>query len=245
MSSYFLCGTPRSGSTLLCNLLRDTKHAGWPESFYRKNSVEERAAQFGISHLRGGDFHRAYLASVVKEGRGGSSIFGLRIMWDTFIEMDALLCSAFPNLQNQTQRLKHAFGEVKFVFLFRQDVVRQAVSLLKAKQGGLWHLGADGTPIQQRPNKRPLIYDRKAISELILEMDEHNSAWKSWFQENGISPLLLTYEDLAENPVQELKRVLDYIQVPQMHGIGLQPKTAKLADEINQSWTERYKNERG
>ena len=242
MDSYFLCGTPRSGSTLLCTLLSDTKNAGRPDSYFRKNSIVERSDQFQISHLVGADFDRAYLTSVIDAGQSKSGVFGLRIMWDTFIELDEILGRAFPNHADFPQRLDRAFGTIKFVFLKREDVVAQAVSLLKAKQGGLWHMASDGTPLQQRPNKRPLVYDRVRISKLVAEMEEHNAGWEAWFRENGVSPLRLTYEHLADNPIRELQRVLDHINVPLKNAEGAKPKTARLADHVNQNWVDRYKS---
>src|SRR5205814_9813031 len=35
IDAYLLCGTPRTGSTLLCGLLRSTDVAGRPESYFR------------------------------------------------------------------------------------------------------------------------------------------------------------------------------------------------------------------
>ena len=39
--SYALCATPRSGSTLLCDLLADTGVAGRPDSFFRPQAIAE------------------------------------------------------------------------------------------------------------------------------------------------------------------------------------------------------------
>ncbi|HMF66717.1 MAG TPA: Stf0 family sulfotransferase, partial [Phyllobacterium sp.] len=36
--SYVICGTPRSGSTLLCDLLESTGIAGRPASYFRSES---------------------------------------------------------------------------------------------------------------------------------------------------------------------------------------------------------------
>nr|WP_245766264.1 Stf0 family sulfotransferase [Sulfitobacter brevis] len=43
-----ICATPRSGSTLLCTLLRSTGIAGDPNSYFRPNDVAEWALEWGL-----------------------------------------------------------------------------------------------------------------------------------------------------------------------------------------------------
>jgi len=47
--SYVLCGTPRTGSTLLCGLLRSTGVLGRPESYFREPDEVAWAARFGLA----------------------------------------------------------------------------------------------------------------------------------------------------------------------------------------------------
>jgi hypothetical protein len=52
-ASYVLCGTPRSGSTLLCEMLAATGVAGRPNSYFRQEDVEAWADAWGVPHLQG------------------------------------------------------------------------------------------------------------------------------------------------------------------------------------------------
>src|SRR4028118_2171875 len=45
--SYVLCGTPRTGSTLLCSLLYSTGVLGRPESYFREPEEAAWAARLG------------------------------------------------------------------------------------------------------------------------------------------------------------------------------------------------------
>ncbi|WP_246682224.1 Stf0 family sulfotransferase [Mesorhizobium sp. B3-2-1] len=45
---YIICGTPRTGSTLLCKLLAATGTTADPHSFYRRQDVSEWAEDWGL-----------------------------------------------------------------------------------------------------------------------------------------------------------------------------------------------------
>ncbi|MEI2809525.1 MAG: Stf0 family sulfotransferase [Nocardioides sp.] len=47
-SGYVLCGTPRTGSTLLCGLLSSTGVLGRPESYFREPDERAWAERLGV-----------------------------------------------------------------------------------------------------------------------------------------------------------------------------------------------------
>lgn len=47
-AAYLVCGTPRTGSTLLCGLLAATGVAGKPESYFRLHDVGSYAEAWGV-----------------------------------------------------------------------------------------------------------------------------------------------------------------------------------------------------
>jgi trehalose 2-sulfotransferase len=82
--SYVIAATPRSGSTLLCDLLSATGVAGEPQSYYRREDIEDYVRTWGLSSPDAiGDeaFERAYLEAVRRAGAGETGVFGLRLMW--------------------------------------------------------------------------------------------------------------------------------------------------------------------
>src|SRR5277367_5793711 len=82
--SYLICATPRTGSSLLCGLLRSTEVAGKPESYFRQPDERSWAAQWGIiSPSDGGYSYADYLAAALNCGRTENGVFGARIMWGT------------------------------------------------------------------------------------------------------------------------------------------------------------------
>jgi len=47
IDAYLICGTPRTGSTLLCDLLPSSEIAGRPESYFRLTDEQAFADSVG------------------------------------------------------------------------------------------------------------------------------------------------------------------------------------------------------
>jgi LPS sulfotransferase NodH len=159
--AYFLCATPRSGTTLLCDLLGGTGRTGRPQSYYRRQDIERRARAYGIraDDFYGQiDFDRAYLEAVLRDGAGETGVFGLRIMWGTVGEMAERLSWIHPTASTGAL-FEKVFGPLIYIHVTRKDKVAQAISLLRAEQSGLWHLAADGSERQRAAPPAPVRYD--------------------------------------------------------------------------------------
>src|SRR5262245_7853706 len=130
--SYFICTTPRSGSTLLCRLLESTGRTGNPDSFYhRADFMREWAAEWGLPDagtVPQSDFETAYLAAAIKAGKAGTEIFGLRLQFEYLKLLSDTLGRLFPGLPSDAERFKRAFGEILYIHLTRADKLAQAVS---------------------------------------------------------------------------------------------------------------------
>src|ERR1700761_9174260 len=114
-TSYIICTTPRSGSTLLCKLLASTSKAGDPHSFYhRAEYMREWAAKWGLPDadtVPENDFDSAYLAAVVKAGKAGTGIFGLRLQQEYLELLSETLDRIYQGLPSDTHRFERAFGK--------------------------------------------------------------------------------------------------------------------------------------
>ena len=147
-SSYIICATPRSGSTLLCDLLAETGVAGRPNSYYRLQNILDWARSWDVSPpdlTDSEEFDRSYLAAVLRAGASDNGVVGLRLMWRSVTELSTRLGALYPDLHDDAALFERSFGKTLYIHLSRQDKIAQAVSLLKAEQSGLWHLAADGT----------------------------------------------------------------------------------------------------
>ncbi|MBV9326405.1 MAG: sulfotransferase domain-containing protein [Chloroflexi bacterium] len=90
IDAYLICGTPRTGSTLLCDLLRSTGVAGRPDSYFRLQDQLAWAERWHLPRGEDGAFDYAdYLQAAQAAGRSANGVFALRVMWGTLDEIVA------------------------------------------------------------------------------------------------------------------------------------------------------------
>jgi LPS sulfotransferase NodH len=234
--SYLLCGTPRTGSTLLCSLLASTGVAGRPESYFREPDEPTWAAQFGVPVARDGSFHyRAFAVGALQAGSTPNGVFAARIMWGT---MHPVVDGLRPDGTAETDRdvLADTFGPLRLVHLHRDDVVGQAVSWAHAEQTGYWQHG-------DVSSREPAI-DLDQADELVRTIQAHNAAWSSWFADQGVRPHIVTYEALVADPERTVRTILDHLDVEAPGAWRPAPTHARQADEVNTEWVRRYRSTR-
>ncbi|APE43492.1 hypothetical protein BOO69_08760 [Sulfitobacter alexandrii] len=246
--AYVLCSNPRSGTTLLCNMLTQTGVAGRPDSFFGAQHLADWCAEWGIAEAvdpTDARFTEEYFAAMRREGQGGTALFGLRLMGPDLGSACAWLGRRHPGLPDDAARFAAAFGPVRFLYLRRADKLAEAVSWLRAEQSGLWHSRPDGSALEELPPAGTPGYDAAALTRRIAELQALDTAWPAWFDTNGIAPLRLNYEDLSKAPQKTLSQVLAFIGVDPGCAANIAPGTRKLADATSAAWIARYKAETG
>jgi LPS sulfotransferase NodH len=243
LDGYIICGTPRTGSTLLCDLLASTKVAGNPDSFFMSEIDPLWAERWGLpgrDNMSDAEYSKAYLKAVIKAGKGGTDVFGLRLMRENLEGLSALIERSSPHLPSDKARLEAAFGNILYIHLAREDKLAQAVSMVKAEQTGLWHIAPDGTELERlAPPKNPE-YDFDRIARKVAELEQYDAAWVSWFDRQGIEPLRIGYERLSTSPAEILTLICDALGVPAPAHESVRPGVAKLSDETSADWMRRY-----
>ena len=230
MAAYVICTAPRSGSTLLCGLLRATGVAGNPGSHFHTPDIAAWRAVYGLAP-------DAPLADLLEAGRtagsAGGSVYGLRLQSHSAHYF-------FTQLGGGRLAFEAVFGLTRWIWLRREDVVAQAVSCVRAQQTGLWHRAPDGTEIERLAPPAPPHYDRAAIAQHVTEFEGAQAMWRDWFMAEGIEPLKLSYRDLSADPAKGLADVLGYLGLPAPADKVAVP-TQRLADEINEDWIARFR----
>ena len=239
---YLLCSSPRSGSTLLCDLLARSGVAGAPESYFRPASIADYSEAWSLELGHQG-WDRSYLDAVRVRGESSTGLFGMRIMWSDMPLFLDRLGVLYPDANSDRERLRSALGIERFVHLSRGDKVAQAVSLVIAQQTGLWHRNADGTTRQGREPADPPRYDRGRIAQELSVLETEQQGWTRWFSEQSIAPLSLTYEALSTGLTETTKIVLEHLGVRSVDVPSV--RTAKLATSLNAAWVERFNAEEG
>lgn len=184
---------------------------------------------------------RSYVGSARGQGEAETGCFGMRIMWGdmpAFLKRLAVLFSREPG---DRDRLQAAFGVESFVYLSRADKVAQAVSLAIATQTGLWHRNADGSVREQAEHGGPARYDHALIAANLTMLETEQKGWNTWFANQSITPLELTYEALALDPAACAKNVFRFLG--HTHDDLPTVGTARLATALNREWAERFRLE--
>lgn len=231
---------------MLCGLL-ESAGCGKADSYFGRPWIADFAREFGVAFdgdIDSPDFNARYFQAVLAKGRAGSEFFGLRVMFETLDELATCLDNLFPGFDNMRDRIERAFGRPLYIHLSRQDKVAQAISLLTARQTGLWHRSADGAELERTAPHRDAVYDADAIREQVGQLEAQDAAWSGWFVSHGIAPLRLTYEDLARDPQAGLRKVLTGLGADAGRESGIRPKTARLADGRTEEWATRFRRER-
>jgi trehalose 2-sulfotransferase len=244
MDSYLICGTPRTGSTLLCGLLESTGVAGRPESYFRQPDEASWASRWGIVTSRDGGFSYAdYVRAALAEGRTANGVFAARIMWGTLDEVVSNLAVIYPDSSSaDADLLTRAFGRTRFVYLRREDVLAQAVSWLRAEQTGVWFQVGQPASAPPEAETEPR-FDLGRIRELTQLINEHNAAWREWFASAGIRPHQVRYEDLDADPLGVTRGVLGFLGLELPPGREILVRHRRLADELSAEWIERARAE--
>lgn len=246
VSSYIICATPRSGSTLLCDLLASTGLAGKPHSYYRNEDASYWAESWGVPQphqLDNSEFEKAYLSAMIREGTAGTGVFGLRIMWSSMSDASERLDAKAGDHADFAARFAKAFEATLYIHLSRQNKLAQAISIIRAEQNGLWRRAADGTERERTASPRAPVYDADRVAELLNELQNDDAAWTGFFSKRGINPLRLTYETLAANPEKTLADIFSALgQDPKANGRML-VQTSQLANAESLEWAERYRLE--
>ncbi len=247
LRSYIICATPRSGSTLLCEMLSATGLAGRPNSYFREQDISWWADRWGVARPNGledADFDRSYVNAMTREGSANTGVFGLRLMWGSVEEAHRRLGRVYDPQADVVDLFREAFGPMVFIHLSRVDKVAQAISLIRAEQSGLWHVNADGTVLEGSATPQPIAYDAKRIGSLISELRSDEEGWERFFAERHIEPLRLTYETMAADPRKSLAIVLAAIGRRPDAAREITIKTAKMGgDQISRDWADRFTRE--
>ncbi len=264
--AYLVCATQRSGSTLLCRLLTETGVAGRPQEYFEAVADTGRpphpgdfldglpATGLGIrddvrppkapeySSLEGLPDYRAHLERTLRDGTGANGVFGAKLMFNQLAEVRTL-ASTLPEYLGLAgapllQALIGTPEPVRYVWARRHDTVRQAVSMWKAVQTRSWRGDED------RDGRSPE-YRFEAIDHLRVRFETDEAGWERFFDEHGITPLVVRYEDdLEADRVGTLRTVLEHVGVRPPADLAVADPLRRQADALSEEWVHAYHRDR-
>lgn len=253
--AYLVCATQRSGSTVLCETLRATGVAGQPFEHFEHLRHSGRPRQ-GHEYLAGvrdpgvsallpppapaqtppAEAPAAWWSRIVREGSSANGVWGGKLMWDHVEDFTARAgrLDGIGEGAGLAEVLDRLFGELRLVYVRREDTVAQAVSFWRAIQTQAWR--HDTTP------HAPAAYHYGAIEHLVALVESDDAAWRRWFAEHDREPLTLVYEQLRHDVPGGVEAVLRTLGL----SVGELPAPALTTqrDGTSREWAQRFREER-
>jgi trehalose 2-sulfotransferase len=195
-----------------------------------------------------------YLEWAFEAGTTPNGIFGAKLMWGYFGEFVSLLRNipAYRDIP-LAELLPTVFPELTFVRVVRANKVRQAVSLWKAVQTATWRedqasakaasVEDDGAPPyrnfieEHRPQLR---FHYRAIEHLLEQILIEESRWDAFFEHAGIQPVLVLYENFADDYEISTLNLLERLDLSPPGDFELEPRMKRQSDRVNDDWVRRY-----
>ena len=244
-----IASVERTGSTLLCSILRGTQAAGAPEEYLNiqtKNFARLRKMvgapklrfsqlPIALARLATGRYpwkdissfsqvsFRDYLLAVARERTTPNGVFGVKMHWNQY-ERHMLDLGLDVNVWE---------APVSWVRITRENELRQAISFVRAAQSESWN---SNMQVVREP-----IYDAAAIINALDRITEENTEWDNYFVAEGIVPLHITYEQLTLNMDSTVRKVMAFIGSPVE--VVPAPQTKKQSESTSRQWAERFVNE--
>lgn len=202
----FICSTPRSGSYLLCRYMINAG-LGVPHEYFNPIVIQQIAPRLSFGHaardlnwfprgrrdrllLRRAErqHEKEFLAAYIRflmTRRCQGGVFAAKMHFRDFVRV----------LDNQpgTDLLQDGL----FVYLYREDMLRQAVSEHFAQLTGRW--GIDDT-VTTPPVSSPNFFDHDAIDRALEDLSEQDRGWRLFMARHGAVPMSISYEKLCEDP---------------------------------------------
>jgi trehalose 2-sulfotransferase len=263
--SYVVCATPRSGSTLLCELLKSTGVAGRPEEYFeatfetglpphpgdylaglprtgagiRDDSTPPRAPEY--SSLEGLASYQSHLERSFRLGTTDNGVFAAKLMWRNLPDLRAH-AAQLPGFQGLElpDLLKKVLRDPRYVWVSRRDKSRQAVSLWRALQTRTWRLEH---PLEDDP-PRELLYSFDGIDHLVSSLTSEDRAWGDYFKAHSIEAINVSYEDdLERDRTGTVTRLLDQLGISRPADWRAPEVMHRQADALNEEWLASYHRE--
>lgn len=229
---YIICTTPRSGSFFLCDLLDKSGVAGRPHEYLTKQTIGHFMAKWGAT-----DFSD-YLKQIPEKTASPNGVFGVKVMWGLLPD----LCREVTGQDSKSaigSMLNEFFPDTRYIFLQRENTVRQAISLYKAARTGVWAVRNKQHQEKEKLVSKPA-YDYYALLNNVNQLQSDNGAWKQFFAVNSIHPLSLTYEDCAADPDAAVSQILSFIGVYPEDATAIETTMKKQSHWLNHYWYCRY-----
>jgi|GEM_PF-405043 len=237
LSTYLICATQRSGSTLLADGLRSAGVAGRPYEFFGVGE-HNRAHWRNLLQISN---DREYVQKIISAATTDNGVCGVKLLSDQlrafrhFLNVEGLVAvsegGALPD------EISERLGAVRYIWVKRRNRVAQAISLFRATQSSEW-VRPKGS--SKKLAGEPIEFDFHRIDQFVRRCAARDKRWKLFFRTYHIQPLVVVYEEFAKTYEISLAAVLSFLGVASKGKIE-PTRLEKQADQISLDWEARYR----
>jgi LPS sulfotransferase NodH len=212
-TKIFICSTPRSGSTMMCRYMINAG-LGVPHEYFNPVLMRQIALRLGLgeeikelkwrhktlkdrlpfrfpNRIAEQAFLAKYIAMLVPR-RCQRGIFAAKMHFDQF----------FTVLDNPVG-LKFLEGGL-FIYLFREDLLRQVVSRNFSYLTGRW---GDDDAVTTEPVPHSDLLEVSGIERELETLADEDRGWRVFLARNGLSPMTISYEQLCRDPTEYIAAI--------------------------------------
>ncbi len=197
---------PRSGSWLLSEALYNTGLAGHPHEYFRPDFRDVWAHEWQLPQ---GASIADYIAAAKANTRTPNGVFSVKVHWYQLVWLyGALAPGAFFTGARAAELLEAMFAPLQYVFLWRRDTARQAISYYRASRSQKWFAKEPGS---DECDSDPVdLQQIRWFEDVVIEHQEH---WRRYFAGGGIEPIEVQYEDLASSYEETVASLLSRLGI--------------------------------
>jgi LPS sulfotransferase NodH len=216
---YCICFTVRCGSTLLCEDLRQSG-LGFPTEYFQPLHGAPRKEFAGLT---AGSL-REY---ILKIAALPSPLVGLKIDWWQLHNLGR-------NLQRECglaldHDLRNLFPNFKYVYIYRENKLLQAVSVWRAIQTNVWHSPKGTNGVKKDLETRAYSFD--ALKPHFLRVVGEDWLWRQHFRRLGVQPFTICYEDYIKDRPATLRQLRAYLGLPDSHPVQCSDTLTMMRDD--------------
>lgn len=220
--NYYIIITARTASTLLCRYLKQLG-LSYPQAIAGDRIM--KSDQHSIVGLK------ANIEARRKNGYCGVKVAWGNINWiEKNIEKDICVYSLLYDM----------LKDPRFIYLYRQDTVPQAISIVKHAKTGSFHISNESYQERYREKELKLVEQPTPAQQIITQISElwkQKEAWELFFERYKIQPLRIDFEDIIANPKEVLSDISLFLgKHISLADMELEEQDKSVRTSINHKW---------
>jgi LPS sulfotransferase NodH len=197
-----ICSTPRSGSYLLCRAM--IHHGiGVPHEYFNGINASTIGPRLGVGNVAtpeleiDGPARQAYIAALLKH-RTVNGVFAFKIQ-------GGQLAQYFQRSGGNA-----LFQGAHYIYLYREDLLAQAVSFHVSLLTGRWGVG---NTVTTQAVQNAQFFDNGLIENRLQIIADQDKEWRLFFARNGIFPLFISYETIKADLPATLREIVAHTKI--------------------------------